>query len=572
MATNNRPTIFWRSWFIIFLVMAANVVLIGQLARFQLLNTKKYTEESQGYIRQTEDAKPERGTIYDRNHNILATNGSDYEVGIDIPYIESSETMERIANETSRILERPYTDIYNQLVKARAEGAAYMPISRRISPDKGRSLEDLGIRAIQLKPIARRFYPEDQLMCHMLGYVGLDNNTGEAGIEGYYDKELAGEGSPREVFIMPENVDPTQKPQAGLDLVLTIDRTIQQMAERHLKEALEQYGSESGSILVMNPQTGAMLAIANSNCFSPTNYWKTPERLSNPATMQQYEPGSVMKLVTVAAGLDSGKITAQSTFYDPGVTIIGDTKIYNAENYAYGTIDMATALKYSLNTTMIWIAQMMGDELFFDYMQKFGFGRPTGIDLAMEATGTVNRPGSQTWGPTTLATMSFGQGISVTPIQMITAVSAIANKGKLMQPYVVQSIYRGGELYNRREPRPQGFPVSQSATEQVTAMSVNTVVENYKLQVEGYTMAGKSGTSQIPEEGTGLYNPTEVIVSFVGWLPVDDPQIIMLVKLDRPSLAEWGSKSAAPAAEKLANELVVLLDLPPDQLRQEAQR
>ena len=568
MATNNRPTIFWRSWVIGLLMLASLAVLIAQLIRFQLLNTKEYTEESQEYIRQTEDAKPERGTIYDRNHNILAINSNDYEVGIDIPFIESTEMMEKIANEIARILERPYTDIYNELMKYNSERSIYMPLAQRVSPEKGRSLEALNIRAIQLKPIPRRFYPENNLMCHLLGYVSLDTDAGGAGLEGFYDKELAGEGSPREIFIMPEGVNPAQKPQRGLDLVLTIDRTIQQTVERHLQEAITEYGAEGGSILVMDPQTGAMVAMANSNCFSPSEYGETPELLSDPATAEQYDPGSVMKLVTLAAGIDSGKISANSTFYDSGVFQTGDAKIYNSENTVYGTIDMETALKYSVNTAMIWVAQTMGEDIFLDYLQKFGFGRPSGIDLSAEAAGTVNRPGSADWSDSTLATMSFGQGISTTPIQIVAAIGAIANKGKLMQPYVVQSIYRDGELYNRREPRPQGFPISPSTAEQITAMAVKTVAENYKLRVDGYTLAGKTGTAEISIPGVG-YHPNEYITSFVGWLPADNPQLIMLVKLDRPSLAKWGSTSAAPAAAKLANELVGLLDIAPDYIRQE---
>ncbi|MEJ2747236.1 MAG: penicillin-binding transpeptidase domain-containing protein, partial [Anaerolineae bacterium] len=287
-----------------------------------------------------------------------------------------------------------------------------------------------------------------------------------------------------------------------------------------------------------------------------------------PFVTRQYEPGSVMKLVTMAAALDSGTVTPQTTYYDAGVLEWGGHKTYNWDRSAPGTTDMTTLLSRSLNVGAATIATWMGADTFYSYFQRFGFGRPTGIDLMSESSGLMPLPGDPLWAESFLATNAYGQGLAVTPLQMITAVSALANDGKIMQPYLVQKIDNGDEVFEHT-PTILSRPISEETARQMTTMAVTAVAREVpEAQVDGYTIAGKTGTAQIAENG--IYLPDDVIGSFIGWLPADNPEIIIMVKLDRPKSAPWGSMTAAPVFADLASELVVLLDIPPDNVRLQA--
>jgi len=273
-----------------------------------------------------------------------------------------------------------------------------------------------------------------------------------------------------------------------------------------------------------------------------------------------------MKLITMAAALDSGTVTPNSTYYDAGVIEVGGQALYNWHRGGTGTTDMTTLLAQSLNVGAATLAVWMGPDVYYDYLLRFGFGQPTKVDLMSESLGIMSLPGDPLWTESNLGTNSFGQGISVTPLQMITAAAALANNGEMMQPYVVQSIqYHDGTVIEH-EPSLLSRPVTSLTAQQVTTMAVNVVVRNVtEAAVEGYTVAGKSGTAQIPEGG--VYHPTDIIGSFIGWLPADAPELIILVKLDRPTSSPWGASTAAPTFAKLAEELVVLLNIPPDTVR-----
>jgi cell division protein FtsI/penicillin-binding protein 2 len=271
-----------------------------------------------------------------------------------------------------------------------------------------------------------------------------------------------------------------------------------------------------------------------------------------------------MKLITMAAALDSGTVTPESTYYDSGELFVGGHRTVNWTRLAHGTVDMTTLLAQSLNVGAATLAMWMGTDVYYSYMQDFGFGQQTGIDLMAEATGQMPLPGEGMWEESFLATNSYGQSIAVTPIQMVTALSALANEGKMMQPFLVKEIRRGKGVYIN-EPAILSEPVSKQTAQQLTAMSVNALRTAIpEAQVEGYTLAGKTGTAQIPENG--IYLPDAVIGTFAGWLPADSPEILVYIKLDRPDIP-WGSQTAAPTFAKLARELVVMLDIPPDTIR-----
>ena len=423
----------------------------------------------------------------------------------------------------------------------------------------------LPYEGLQIDPLPRRFYPQADMLCHTLGYVDFDGNGG-SGVEGYYQRELAGEAASAVINISPLTSQQSVIAREGADLTLTIDRSLQFMVEAHLQQALQDYQAASGSIIVMNPQTGAILAMASAPCFEPAFFYETdPKLLLNPAVSQQHEPGSVMKLITMAAALDSGVVTPQSTYYDAGILEVGGHKTYNWDRSAPGTTDMTTLLARSLNVGAATLTTMMGSDVYYDYLQRFGFGRPTGVDLMSEASGQMPLPGDSLWTESFMATNSYGQGIAVTPLQMITAVSALANDGVMMQPYIVQEI-QGDNGTFVHEPTVLGRPISPEVAAQVTAMATTAVAREVdEAQIFGYTIAGKTGTAQIAENG--IYLPDDVIGSFIGWLPAENPELIIYVKLDRPQYAPWGSQTAAPAFSDLANELVVMLDVPPDSVR-----
>lgn len=543
-------------WIVISVLIFATLIIVGRLVAFQVVQGPEWAERAGDEILVV--AKPDRGTVYDRNGAVLAANTADYQIGVSPRLVTEPEEM---ATALAPILQQSRYEILGVL----QSDQSFALLSGRVSTEVADLVRALPYDGLQIDPLPRRFYPQGDMLCHTLGYVDFDGNGG-SGVEGYYQRELAGEAASAVVNISPLTSQQSVIAHEGADLILTIDRSLQHTVETHLQNALQEYRAVSGSIIVMDPQTGAILAMASAPCYTPAEFYATdPKLLLNPAVSQQHEPGSVMKLITMAAALDSGVVTPQSTYYDAGVLEVGGHRTYNWDRSAPGTTDMTTLLSRSLNVGAATLATMMGSDVYYDYLQNFGFGRPTGVDLMSEAAGQMPLPGDTFWTESFVATNAYGQGIAVTPLQMITAVSALANNGTMMQPYIVQEI-RGENGTFVHEPTILGRPVSPEIANQVTAMATTAVSrETLAAQVEGYTIAGKTGTAQIAENG--IYLPDDVIGSFIGWLPAENPEIIVYIKLDRPQAAPWGSQTAAPAFADLADELVVMLDVPPDTVR-----
>ncbi|MBE2201587.1 MAG: penicillin-binding protein 2 [Anaerolinea sp.] len=549
-----------RLWVVLIGLMFAAVIIVGRLFAFQILQGEEWAQRAgnEFYV----VAQPNRGNIYDRNGAVLAANGADYQVSVSPNMV--LEPLE-LSMSLASILQRPQYEV----LAALQANTPYMMLAGRVSPEMADLILALPYEGVQVDPLPRRFYPQGKLMCHELGYVDFDGNGG-SGLEGYYQTELAGEAASARVNISPLTVQESVIAREGADLVLTIDRTVQYVVEQYLARGLQQYGARSGTIIVMDPRTGAILAMANLPCYEPYTFFDVSDEsvLLNPAVSKQHEPGSVMKLVTMAAALDAGVVTPHSTYYDAGVLEVGGHRTVNWDRSAPGTVDMTTLLSRSLNVGAATLAVWMGADTYYDYLQRFNFGRPTGIDLMAEMAGTMPLPGSEFWAESFLATNAYGQGLAVTPLQMISAVSALANNGYLMQPYLVQEVRSAQGTYVH-QPMVLSRPISEETAHQVTAMAVTAVArEVYEAQIEGYTVAGKTGTAQIAENGVYLTNAT--IGSFIGWLPADAPELIIFVKLDRPTASPWGSLTAAPLFAELASELVVLLNIPPDSVRLQA--
>ena len=549
-----------RMWVIALAMSVAGLVVVGRLFAFQLTQGEEFKEVLIKELPVID--QPERGVIYDRNGAILAVDRWDYRVAVSPSILSDPEAL---ADSLAPILQIRRSELLYDMESP----YMYVVLAPRVTSEVAEAIRELEYAdEIQLDPLPRRFYPQDRLMCHILGFVNFDN-VGSAGVEGEYQKDLAGEMASAKVPISPLREQASVIAREGSDIILTIDRSVQHVVERHLKEALAEHGAVSGTIIVMDPRTGELLAMAAEPCYSPNEFYDLKEGEDfNPLVSGVYEPGSVMKLITMAAALDSGTVTPTTTYNDTGAIEVGGHISYNWDRGAHGVVDMTTLLARSLNVGAATIATWMGPTTFYDYFQRFGFGHPTNIDIANEAGGLMPLPGNELWQESFIATNAYGQALAVTSVQMISAISALANEGRLMQPHVVSEV-RDEFGVRRIEPAMVEQVISETTAAQMTAMA--TVAVQQEVQealVEGYTVAGKTGTAQIAEPFG--YHPTDVIGSFVGWLPADDPEIIVYVKLDRPQSAPWGSMTAAPVFSKLAEELVVLLDIPPDAVRLQA--
>jgi cell division protein FtsI (penicillin-binding protein 3) len=507
---------------------------------------------------------PHRGLIIDRCGYILALNVFEYDVSAAPDVITDTQ---QVADYLSPLLGLSRDELVSLLDPEKP----YALLKKRVSQEVAEAIITLNFRGIYLKPQLRRKYPGEELAAHVLGFVNLLCDGGY-GLEGYHDSLLKGTGAIPEGRVyhrgeaMPFAFHQLALPQDGTHLVLTLDRNIQYLVEKELAKAVHDYQADSGTIIVMDPKTGAILAMANYPSYDPNRFYEVPMELyMNPAVSHQYEPGSVFKILTMAAGLDAGVITRDSTFYDSGAMEVGGIIIQNPDRRAHGLVTMTDILAYSLNVGIAYVSTSLGEETFYAYLKRFGCGDHTGIDLEGEVAGTVKEPGSEDWYRSDLGTNSFGQGVAVTPLQMITAVAAVANRGSLMKPHVVERIVDDRGVFVT-QPTKVRQVVSTQTAEQLTDMLVEAVERGAEMAaVPGYDIAGKTGTAQIPVGDH--YDPELTIASFVGYAPADDPRFITLVKIDKPRLDPWGAEVAAPVFKTIAERLFVLMDIPPDSIR-----
>jgi len=342
-----------------------------------------------------------------------------------------------------------------------------------------------------------------------------------------------------------------------------MNAALQHMTEKRLAEAVEYYGAESGTIIVMDPRTGGILALANVPSFDPNRYSQSPEELwGNPAVRDSYEPGSVFKLVTFAAALDSRKITPETVFRDSGSLTVTGRPIRNAEQRAYGDVTARQALAKSINVVAAQMCLDMGSEVFYRYIRQFGFGRLTEVDLNYEGEGIVKGPGNRHWSQYDQAANSFGQGISVTALQMLNAVAAIANGGSVMQPQAAQALVLNGQVYPI-PPRVMRQAIRTETAQTMARMMVYSVENSSNpSSVPGFRVAGKTGTAEIPTEKG--YTSQETITSFAAFLPAADPQIVVLVKLAKPKRSNWAERVVVPVFAQVAQDTIQILGIQPD--------
>ena len=566
---------------IIFGIMA--VTIIVQMLRIQASpEAAVFLQQADRYSGRFQTLFPERGQVYDRHGNLLAGNQTVYEIGVSLADVKNART---IALTLNTVLGLNYEQVYNDILNP-PSGIVYMVVTDFVASDKARELIDLkrkfaeeyagagdpSLSGLDFKAHLMRSYPEKTLGSNILGFVTLENR-GYFGVEEKYDSLLA--GVPVTVWVPEDPNRAAELPQVprGSDLILTIDREIQAMVEDELAKGLKDTGSEAGTIIVMDPRSGDILAMASTPQMDLNNFsqygtiYKNASEFDRAVSMQ-YEPGSVFKVLTMAAAIDSGAVTPGTSYLDTGFYEIGGAYVYNWDQGAWGPQDMTGCLEHSLNVCMAYIADLMGEETFYTYMRRFGIGHPTGIDLAMEANGRLKVPGDADWYKVDLGTNAFGQGVAVTPIQMMTAASALANDGRMVYPHLLYGMVSNGHQYNTPV-QTLGTPISPQTARTVSEM-LATGMERGKSNalVDGYRLAGKTGTAQIPGPN-GLYDPNNINASFIGWGPLDEPKFMVYIWFERPDSADWAAYVAAPVFSDVVEKLVVLMGIPPDAVRQQ---
>lgn len=576
-----RDEKFFRRLIVVaFFMLAISAILIVRLLSFQfrmdpMVKQRLETQAENRYI-QTVEVYPNRGQIYDRNGNLLAVNSFEYRVGISPNQVlDRAETARQLAP----LLGVPEDEIYRKLQPG-ADGklAAYALLKPVVGFEAGQAIMDLELPGMVIEPLPTRIYPQGELTAQLVGIFrdsdASKTRRGYWGVEGFYQSLLAGQSKRVTTSTIPvlQDAATAKSVRDGIDLVLTIDRDLQFLAQDVLNRAVEREAATGGTILIMNPRTGEILAMANYPMFDPDSL--TPEnmqRARNPAVTDMYEPGSVFKVLTMAMALQAGTHDETWTYNDPGCFNPAGSRICNWDGASHGNQTFVDVFVNSWNTGTTTIFMQMAEQLggpyaVYDLLKEFGIGSPTGVDLEGEAPGILPEPGDLDWNEAQYLTTSFGQGVAITPLQMLAATNAIANDGLIMQPHIVKMRIDGDQVIETR-PAATHRPISAEVARRARDIMVQIVEDPASLdqyEFKNFKVAGKTGTAQIPIPGG--YDPNGSIASFVGFLPADDPVVSVLVKLDRP-VNYWGSMAAAPVFQELVERLVVLMEIPNDSER-----
>jgi cell division protein FtsI/penicillin-binding protein 2 len=461
---------------------------------------------------------------------------------------------EHVAREVSGILGLDYEETRAKVLKP---DDPFEILKKKLSQEEIDRLQQAQLEGVHMMPEKYRYYPGNELAAHVVGFANLDNTKNPGyGIEAFFNEELGGKSGEvkqeRDAagrWIPLSDRDVVQVEQ-GDDIVLTLDKTIQHQTEQILKDSIEKYKADAATAIVLDPKTGKILAMASVPTFDPNNYRSVTDYgvFLNPTVSGIYEPGSIMKPITMAMGLEEGKVTPTSTYVDPGVVKIAGYSIHNAEDKTYGLSDMYKVLDQSINTGAIYVEDLVGNEKFRSYLERLGFGEKTGIDLPAELSGNL-RNLANTNHKIQFYTASFGQGMSATPIEMTMAYGALANGGVLMKPQLIEKVIKDSGESITIEPEEVRRVFSEKTSKEMGDMLRSVVVNGHgkRADVPGYLVGGKTGTAQVAKEGSKGYEEGISIGSFVGYAPIQDPKYVVFVKLDNPKNVEWAESSAAPA-------------------------
>jgi cell division protein FtsI (penicillin-binding protein 3) len=552
-----------------------NILLVGflifslaityRIVSFQVVRSEKLAQEAVAFRLREDEVPAHRGDILDSRGRPLATNVPADRVSAILRQIENPH---EVATLLSPIIDRSVEEIEAVITEP---DKLFAVLQRRLSPEASQKISALNLPGIVLDPETRRIYPMGDFASHVLGFVNHDY-VGSYGLEAAYDKIVGGtpgkligerDGAGNAIAIAKSVWAP---PKDGANIVLTIDSAAQRIVEQALDEAVDSEHASGGTVIVQNAKTGAIIAMASRPSFDPNAFQNVENKhvFSNPAVSATYEPGSTFKALVMALGLDTGAVKP-NTVHDGGPykLLAGGEKVYNAQHVDYGPETMTEVLEHSSNLGAMFVAEQIGQDRFYEGLKAFGIGQPTRADLAAESAGILPVPGGPNWSETNFYTTAFGQGLAVTPLQLVNAASAIANGGKLMRPYVVKAI-RDDRDVREIEPEAIRRVISPETARTLTEMLVTRIDTAYSehFSASGYKVAAKTGTAQIPSPNGG-YEQDAIIGSVLGYGPAEDPQFTVLVKIDRPRVSEWGGEAAGPAFVKILKELFLLYGIPP---------
>ncbi len=544
---------------LLFAFLLAYSAILLRLLYIQVLNPI----ESGDYLR-TSRIQPERGRIFDRNLQPIATNQTKYRLFVEPKKIKDAEVLKVRLSKALGVEEAS--------IAARLDLTKdWVSLYTGLPQDKKDKIDALKLAGIGFETEPGRYYPEGSSSAHVLGFVGKDQegeNIGYFGIEGFYDRDLAGlpglirsdlDLVGRPIFLgTQEKIEP----ENGRDLVLALDKSVQEIIKRKLVAGVEKYGAKEGCIIVAQPYTLEILGLACVPDFDPELYYDYDGSFyKNQAISSLYEPGSTFKPLIMAAGIEEGVIKPNTVFDEDGPVKIGEYGIKTWNSQYEGRITMTRVLEKSSNVGMVYVGEKLGDKRLMDYIKKYGFGELTGIDLQGEVPGYLKPAGE--WYPIDYATVTFGQGLAVSPIQMVRAFSSIINGGELLVPHVVKKLV-GSSREQTIERDVTRRIVKKEVSDQVKQMLLSTIEngETKFLKPTGYQIGGKTGTAQIAIEGR--YDASKTIASFIGFSPIEKPSFVALVVLKEPTSSQWGSETAAPIFFEIAKELIVYYNIAPE--------
>jgi len=554
--------------------------VLARLFSLQILDHDYYNALAQDQHQFLATLFPKRGKIFmqdlssrqrdgEEHHSPLAVNKEFQQVYL-VPKDVPGENKEVLVDSLVKIL-----DLDEQVIRERVNkpNDPYEPLKHKVDKEEAQKIEELDLEGLGLISETWRYYPYQTLASHLSGFVGIieEKKIGQYGLEGYYQDELRGQlgflSGEKDIagYWIPSANQEIELAQDGVNLILTIDENIQFKAEKELKQVIDRWQAESGTIIVMEPATGAIRAMASWPVFDPNEYSQVEDInfFLNPAIQEVYEPGSVFKPITMAAGLDSGRVTPSTTYNDTGQIRIKGSTITNVDGKSYNQQTMTQVLEKSLNTGAVFVQRAVGKDLFQDYIERFNLHKPTGIDLLGEVKGNISN--LYTGRDINLATISFGQGITVTPLGLVAAIGAIANNGNLVKPFVVERFVYPDDREVVTQSEIVSQVISSDTAETLTKMLVSVVENGYgkSAQVAGYDVAGKTGTAQMADLEKGGYTE-DTIHSFVGYAPAFNPKFVILVKLDKPQGIRFASDSVSPVFRRITEYLLNYLEIAPE--------
>ena len=539
----------WRILFVIGFFGILYLVLLSKLYDIQFNKSAYYSTQAENQNIASGLLKATRGNIYfiDKNNNLIqAVLNKDYATIIAVPK-DIQESARSYAEKLAPILNLSVEELEKKLSKP---DDSYELLIQKATYEQVSEIREMELEGIYIKNESLRFYPFGSLASHLLGFIAPDENdkfSGRYGVELFFNDLLAGKDG-------ESKGDKIIGPQDGQNVVLTIDRNIQAQAEETLKKLITEKSAEDGLVIVQEPSTGKILAMASFPDFNPNNYSQYDlKNFLNPAAQAVYEPGSVFKVITMAAGIDSGKITPETIYVDTGSVTYNGRTIKNWDNKAHGKQTMTGVIEQSINTGAVFAERKTGHDIFYNYLLKFGLNEKTGINLPGELKGNINNLKKNR--DINFATASFGQGVSVTPIGLITAVSALANDGVLMKPLITSD----------EKPQVLRKVISSETAKAVTRMMVSAVKKNVIADIPNYSVAGKTGTAFIPDFVKGGYTD-DVINTYAGFAPASQPEFTILIKLTKPAGAPLAGQTVVPAFRELAEFILNYYNISPDNL------